>query len=349
MILIALISLLSGTRCQVANCASKSTLLGLGLTPMPFAIDQSGTCSSYYNTSGSCVDSSTTRQSMDSLNNFFQTQVTNALNYYSLFPNSTLFWQVSHGFASIDSSQDIGSWINSLLQLGSSAYNILMGMFANSISPYKASTIGCLSIIANLSKSAFCAVSSGLNVTLGPPSAVFPDSIPLSVPVDTMAVGPSLAKCLPLIDTYCSLSYGVSVLNYSKPFNSTFNLSDGGLSINSCKTIQFLVNCTTSTCNTTLWRILINSLSTNFIPFVPSQATIASFGSYINSFNNQSFYSQVAATPQGFGIGFLAADNVNGYDLLKGAQMTGSVPFVYSSSLVTVSLLAVQLSLNLFQ
>ena len=82
-----------------------------------------------------------------------------------------------------------------------------------------------------------------------------------------------MSKCLPLIDNYCVLTYGLSITD-SATFNRTVNWADNGLSRQDCVTLQANNNCTTADCKTSTYSILVNNFNSEDMPFVRDPADI---------------------------------------------------------------------------
>jgi len=74
---------------------------------------------------------------------------------------------------------------------------------------------------------------------------------------------------LPLIDTYCVLSYGVSISFEGPPFGGTFSQSDGSLGIDLCRQLAAAFNSTDASSVARLQALLINNIVyTNWVPFI---------------------------------------------------------------------------------
>jgi hypothetical protein len=92
---------------------------------------------------------------------------------------------------------------------------------------------------------------------------------PLSLSVDQNRTGTPLFNCLPLIDTYCVLSYGVSISFEGPPFGGTFSQSDGSLGIDLCRQLAAAFNSTDASSVARLQALLINNIVyTNWVPFI---------------------------------------------------------------------------------
>lgn len=284
-------------------CLSAAGLSSLGFVPLPPAIDQNPVCQGLYNTSGACVNSNQTLTVLNSQNTFFSTQMENARAFYTLFSNATLFWQVSNGWVTYDPTQSLSQRISSLLTLAASVLSSFFGFANTSVTAYQNSCAKCLRAWAVLSKGVVCATTTRSLSGVRPVPSAAQNQVTVVLPANSTEVGTSLVDCIPLLDTYCSLMYGISVLNSSKPFNVTFDFSDGAISDNVCKTFQYLQNCTTAICNVTRNNYLTALFATNWVPFIPSAQSVQNLAAYLGSFSNATAFTPLPPTQNGPGIG----------------------------------------------
>lgn len=305
------------------SCPPKKVLLTLGLTPLPVSIDPSPVCNYYYSSNGSCVNSNQTKLYMNSATSFLQLQALNAVSFFALYTNALLYWQIINGWATLSSDSNSPSILSSLLNLASSVLTNIV-TWVNTYSNKQPLIVeNCFNIIANITNGAVCILTSNSTANLGPADFLYPVNVPVTLYPNVTAVGGQLQTCLPLIDTYCSLIYGISVFSHSLPFNLTFNFSDGGLTNIQCRKIQYLINCTTISCNTTLNGILVDMFYTNWVRFVPSAASVASLSAYFSAFSNLTAYLSVPSSPVGVGIKLASLQNDFGNDFYSAGLLSG--------------------------
>ena len=292
------------TSITIPICPSSIFLNSFGFLLNPNPVNQTTICPIFYSNNGSCVDVSTTRVYLNQVQNWFQQQSKNAFNYSDLYKKVSVYWRVINGFVSTPSltsvlpsniPQILTKLTNNLWNNADLSIQNRQLTNSNAVSP-------CFQVLANLTNGIYCGITSNNRLFYQNGSAKYPNSIPITIPVNSSKIGTSLQTCLPLIDNYCSLSFGLSISDLKLPFNITFDWGDGGLQMSDCQTYQTLINCTSANCTNTLNNMLVDLFYTNWVPFVPSAVSIVQLQNYLSQFDNSTIYQPIPSRPSGMGI-----------------------------------------------
>ena len=142
----------------------------------------------------------------------------------------------------------------------------------------------CLTSYYNIINGVFCYLTSN-QVNLTSMAVNRTSKWRFSFPANSTLIGNSLTTCIPVIDLYCSMQFGVSVVSNSLPFGVTFDLGDGNLDRDWCLRVKGLNECSlknNTKCNETLARLLTDDLLfTNYIPFIPTSNYIGILSEFI--------------------------------------------------------------------
>jgi len=313
-------------------------MTNLGWTLTAPSVITNGTCSLYWNTTGSCVAPNQVLNSMNNTLTFLKGKATDATNFGLLFVNATIYWQRTNGFITNTTVTVSTSSSGTLLgNIASSLWNQAVGLFTaiggwlkNIFTNHTNAINGCLQSYANITNGLLCGLSS--NYAFDNSTAVKNGGF-IALSTDLNSAGGALANCLPLIDTYCSIVWGISITNSSAPFNNTFNFTnfnDGGVSQANCVALNAANNCTTTACQTSQRTILVNMFLSNKIPFIPAQASITNLGTFFNGTANATTYTaiQQAATTGGIELGISSTAGANFVSI---GLSSGQPPQTYSA------------------
>ena len=171
----------------------------------------------------------------------------------------------------------------------------------------------------------------------------------IALTADPASNGDALAACLPLIDIYCAVVWGISVSNTSLPFNITFNFTnfaDGGVKQADCAALRTANGCTTATCLASKRTTLVNLFVTNRIPFIPGGASITSLGTFFNGTQNATAYTAVQQTIPTGGIEMNAGASTNA-NFVSIGMSSGQPSQTYSCIRLTLMSLAVWIFIGL--
>ena len=156
------------------------------------------------------------------------------------------------------------------------------------------------------------------------------------VNVNTDATGNALNACIPVLDSYCLITYGISITNNSTVFTGIFDASansTGQVSLATCQTLQNNYNCTTTACQTTIKNTLINNVfSATSVNFVQSKAytdATANAGASLTTLFGSGRTLQ--ASPNN-SSNVQTQSSSNGQDVNKNGQNSGANTTTYGSS-----------------
>lgn len=329
------------------SCVPSATISQYGLVAQSAAVINNGTCKWYWSSNGACATPWSVINAMNNNNAWLATKALDAQQYGLQYINATVYWQTVNGYVNANTQvQTNTSWWQSFTNtlsnwwtivsnrataLFNSAYGWLRSVFSNHV----AGIPTCLNAWGNITNGAYCLAGSSQNA---PYTVSASGSI--SWGVAQQSTGAALANCLPLIDTYCQLTYGISINNNSSPFNQTFSWSDNGLSQAVCSNIR-TQNLGGASTQASLYAALIGLYNSNWVQFIPGQAQIAAIGNIYASnsttLSSSSIPQQVAPSAASFSL-FVA--QTNGTDVVAVGQNSGqpSRNYVHNSAFRLASL-----------
>jgi hypothetical protein len=286
---------------------------------------------------------------MNANNAWLKQRAVDAVNFSFNYVNATLYFQTLNGWVNSNSTSTSTTTSNTLTTFLKQISNTATAIFSNTatwiqsvFSNYNSAINPCFQAWANITNGAYCVLSSSSSV--GYVNNTNNAVTPLSFIADPTSTGNALAACAPLIETYCSLTYGLSVNQAAHPFNKTFNWSDGGMSINDCYNFRNQTNCTT--CAGTLNSLYTTLFQTNWIKFIPSTANIASLGAFLTSpVSANNTFTPIAQSSNGVSIGLSVASGSTGENLVVAGQQSGQPKQTYSASLILANLLSLAMFL----
>ncbi len=343
---IATLALLVMSTHTQAACATTNALSGLGFTAVTSNVVNNGTCKNYFSV-GACVTPWSLINTLNVNNAWLQAQAVNAQNYAQQFVNATVYFGIQAGWlnanTNIPSNSDssfwnsIGNFFKSLWNKATALFQTFVGWVKTLFNKTGTAINPCFQAWANLTNGAYCVATSNNNDTSSLTTSLVVNTLTLTV--DPTSTGNALQACLPLIDNYCSLTFGVSTSNSASPFNTTFNWADGGLSVTDCQNIRSTANCTTAACTTSLNGYLTGLFATNWVRFVPSAISITYLGTFLAANATATTYVPVIQAPTGTGMNFAPAaqfgENVYADGLLSGqAGMTYGSAFSMIASIM---------------
>ena len=324
---------------SVAACQPATTLAALGFTAQAASVVNNGTCKNYYATNGACVSPGSVINWLNSNTNYLKAAALNANSFALQYINATVYFQTQNGF--ITSSTTVNSnnsWFSSFSSFFNNLYNRatnlftavsswIQSVFNNNVNAVNA----CFQAWANITNGAYCVASSSSTVSYITNSLTI-NTNPLTLVVDPTTTGNALNACAPLVDTYCSLTYGISTSNSALPFNVTFNWSDGGLQLQDCYNFRNQTNCTT--CGAALNVLWTNLFNSAWIKFVPSSASVTNLGSFLtaSTLTAASTYKPINQVQNVVGITLSASTATNGENIYADGLASGQAWVIYGSA-----------------
>ena len=306
-------------------------------------------CQPYFKTLGGCVTSDTALIQFSVTQNLMKTVAINALNFGAQFINATVYFQRKGGFINSTSTlTQTTSFIDALKNVFVLAWNNTVGFFNLSVawiqsifSTHVNSVNKCLQAYANLTYGAFCTVSSNYAFK-NDTSTDLPTHAFVRLKADQTSTGVALNDCLPLIDTYCSITWGISISNSSLPFNNTLTtFDDGGLTNVQCTGLKNAYNGTTETDKGAKNKILTELYVSNWVRFVPTADIIANLGSFYNKTDTTVAYVPILQKSPGKGIIFSASIETGAENYQSNGMQSGAPVVVFSSYVLSCKILLV--------
>ena len=340
-------------------CVSAESLKVLNLVRTNPSIVTNGTCKALYSAGGACVAVSDTLAELRKRYDWLMSKAIEAKNYNQQRANASLYFQVRNGQMTKMEAQTrlnlsaspVGSILNTVTNIVASIASTVTSKFSGVPAWIQSNfNLGndqinpCFQAIQNLTDASYCVFTSANNLgRFQNPQGVNDQRIPsFMIAANLRTAGQTLRQCNALIDTYCSLSYGVSVLTASRPFNQTFNWGDNsGISDTTCSAIAGYMNSTVVTDVAAMDTLYVNMFHTNWVRFVPGQKAIDNLGAFLTNPNfdkEPREFNPVQAVPAGFGLGISTmANQGNEADLAEVAKTTGAPVNVYSAGRIGVA------------
>ena len=213
----------------------------------------------------------------------------------------------------------------------------------------KAATNQCFQNYQNLVNGVYCYLTSNQASTNVQASTTSTHTT-FTVAVDTNTTGAALSACLPVIDAYCTLTYGISIssdVTSSYLIAGSYSGTSGNVNVasSSCTTLRNNYNCTTTACQTAIYNELINNVfSTSIVNFVQSSTFISAQNTYYGNlanattsissyFSRRLQYTGNGSNSNGTGTGSVTpTSSSNGQNVASNGKNSGAAATTYNSS-----------------
>lgn len=319
---------------SVPRCFSQQLLGAYGFSSIAPFVSQTGVCTPFYSNNGTCVTPEATQSYLNSMQVWTTAQSVNAYRFTVMFKKVFVFWSVVQGYVSEPNLNSvIKSNIPFVLDAMVAKYYTEANTWVQSIQLKGTQAIDpCFQAIANITNGIYCGITSNNTFDLNAASPSYPNSIPVTLQANATYVGSALQVCLPLIDVYCSVTYGVSISTNELPFNFTYNWTDGGVSLADCQRLQANLACNKSSCNDDTNNYLTSNFATNWIRFVPSAHAQQAMNEHLMYFNNETVFAPIASRPAGIGVGLVAGQSGMQEDFYSSGVYSGQSATRYLGS-----------------
>lgn len=279
-LLVITLGLISASLTQgTPACASSEWLAKFGFNATAATVVTGGLCQGLYDVGGACVDSTALRNYLTSLSNSYALKATDAADVSNLLSlQDTYFKAVNNNQTELNKpiSTGLGSFFDSIANTLKKTFSTVADFFTDLwknasgwvlriFNKTSGAINPCFQAYHTLSNGAFCALTS--SNTLAKEAVTVGTNVFYRFQANQTSTGTELMKCLPLIDNYCTLTYGISISDTST-FNRTFNWADNGFPRQACLDLQANYNCTTAVCNATKSALLVNNFNTESPNFV---------------------------------------------------------------------------------
>lgn len=215
----------------------------------------------------------------------------------------------------------------------------------------KAALNTCYQNYENLVNGMYCYLTSNQATTYGRRMAS-DTTVYTVVNVDVNSTGTALATCLPLIDAFCTTTYGVSLsANLTSALLSSMTLltadSPDLITRATCKTLKSAYGCTTDDCTQLTYLTLINDVfSASTVKFFQNTAFLAATNSTISTMSSVTgaissiFGLRALQTSSGHRVE-MAGNPSGGQNVNQNGQSSGASKTTYYKSSSAVRALAV--------
>jgi hypothetical protein len=204
-----------------------------------------------------------------------------------------------------------------------------IGQFQNIVAGAVIGDANCMSNYTTITNGIFCYLTSTIADQKTTVSTVN-GATTFNVKVKTSTVGPALATCLPQIDRFCLLNYGISISN---PLIILPQVLGGtqAISRDTCVKLAGFNLCanTTTTCQNQLYVALINEVyNPSIMTFLPSQAALDNMQGLVNNATTNfgtlrtTFSSRRLQSPSSNAVRTTADEN--GEDVVADGKQSGA-------------------------
>lgn len=339
--LIATSLLIAGYIMQQVNtavnaCRDASILTAYDLSPVNPALYNNGTCRLYFEKNGACVSPGSVITAMNKHNAWVAKKALEAQMFALQYVNETAYFMRAS-----DPKKDYeidGSWFGSLTLTfedwwtniknnATAVFKFAQPWLKSVFTDHMLAVPECMQAWANLTNGAYCLAASSNSF---PFRTDLPGAVgDLSFGVERTTIANAIAKCEPLIDTYCQITWGISIKNTTQPFNQTFNWSDGGLSREQCYYIQTNISLNGTAANIqNLQDIYIGLYQSYFMRFVPDNTTQAKYGDYMATHNGETIFTPPASIQKQKSFRFYAVSE-NGAPIVDIGRNSGQANRTY--------------------
>lgn len=292
----------------LSNCVNSTWLSKFGLTARTSPAVVSGNiCQGFYDVGGACADHEAVRTYLVNLVSKYRSRAIDAQDLASLLSLADVYFgAVNRNQTLLNTPVTTGlggifdSIVNTLTKVFATTKDFFQDLWKNAtawvlriFNKTSGAINPCFQAWARLSNGGMCALTSNNNLTKE--AVAVGTKVFYRFQTNLNTTGTELAKCLPLIDNYCVLTYGISISD-SANFNRTFNWADSGLSRQACLDLQTNYNCTSVDCQTNTWTILINNFNSEDMPFVRDPSDITALYNFLkqNTIQQPSAYVPVS-------------------------------------------------------
>lgn len=346
-----IIPLLGSVGAQTANSCQTQTMLDnlkFTLLTTPSVNTAALYCKKTYPTKGACVDSTVVKTRMEEMVTFYKQKAIEAVAFGFQFANATVFFQKANGAldkAAVGSTSIftvIGTAFKNFASGFMNLFNMSVAWIKSIFTTHISSINSCFNAWANITTGAICTLSSNAAVeTVTAKTNHF-----VTLTVDTTTTVASLKACWDLIDTYCSITHGVSIKNSAEVFNTTIStdFADGGYSKDQCIAVRtHWAKTVEAEKSAALNPLLLAAYQSNYLFFVPSQASIDALGKYytVATPDKTVKYTPVLQTNTVKGIGIEGSASATALNILEVGLNSGLPSHTYSSKIFGTSIIAV--------
>lgn len=335
-------------------CVDAAALQSFNFTRISPQLISNGTCRDVYSVGGACVSVTSALEELRKKYDWLRTKAMDAKMFNMQRGNASVYFQVRNGqMTKLEAQARLNSSGSSLKSVMSAVTNLvasvtskLADMFGgmpdwirNNFNMGNDQINPCFQALQNITDSSYCVFTSANSFgrNANPLFSNDPRVPSFLLTANVRSAGRLMRQCNALIDTYCTLTYGVSVMSASKPFNMTFNWGDNsGISERTCMSMAGYVNSTNSGEVAAMDSIYVDMFHTNWVRFVPSQQAITNMGAFLTNKEfdkDPSAFTPVQSSPNGFGLGISSQSAVGAEaDLEAIARNSGAPRHVYSAS-----------------
>lgn len=296
------------------NCMGNDAISAYNLTPSAKTVYNNGTCSNFFSTNGACATPFSVIREMNFHNAWLAYKALDAQRLGIHYVNATIYWQNKTNIWNdktpyTESATWYGDFLDTADNFWEKIKNRQTALFKVGSQWYKSvflnhmySIPSCLQAWGNITNGAYCLLASAHNFPNRTISTNQNNKPSVQFGVNRVSTGFKLSNCVMMIDTYCQMSYGLSLFNVTQPypFNTTLNWTDGGLSLDQCTNLRNQIICgSDSTCIQNLYEALINIFESHWIRFIPGKAALDDLGQKLVQNRDNATISMLPAASSG--------------------------------------------------
>ena len=263
------------------TCSPQTWLSKFGFTAITPVTVTDGTCKGLFDVKFPCVDAAVVKTYFSTRTTFLKTRAVNAYDTNKLLEyTEKYFLNINKNIATGIFNTPNQTWLlNTTTPIATFFANLYASIsfwVKNVFDKTQTNINPCFRAWNTISQGAICLFAS--DKTNGAASA---DGNNFLYDVDITKTGTALDVCLTLVDTYCTLTYGISISQTQEPYSKTYNWADGGVPSTTCTTLKTNYNCTTADCILARRTTMVSLFNTFDIPFVTSATNIVNLNNFL--------------------------------------------------------------------
>jgi hypothetical protein len=282
-------------------CADPDIFPGLvGIAqPQPITINETNICDPLYTSKGSCAFPNSTQDYWDSIRPSLQQSAANSYQLALQFVHALLFYSARNNGTSRDDYKNpkTGSFFfmtDSIFRPENSNAAVFFYEQSQAVQDiffnHRRKLDSCFRAISLINIGAFCYLTSADAGFVG---LYTNQTAAGGVVANASSVGEQLTACIPMVDVYCLVWYGISITTNS-PFSSPFLLPNGAISQSDCLDLRSSYACNTSDCQSNINQFITSTIHQNGVTFAPSEDQITALNKI---FTNQTAEADIAISP----------------------------------------------------
>lgn len=294
-------------------CADTQVFPSLNDTvqPEPITTNETNICDPVFASKGSCAFANATQGYWDAVRPKLQDSAANSYQLALQYVNALLFYSARNNGTSLEDYKNpkTGSFFFMTDNIfrpnntNASAFfyeqpQAIQDIFFN----HRRKLDSCFRAISVINIGAFCYLASSEASFIG---LYTNETNAGGVAANATTVGGQLSDCIPMLDVYCLVWYGISVTTSITPFANPFQLPNGAISRNDCFNLQTNYACNSSVCSSNINQFVTATIRQNGATFAPTAQQITELNGIFTNTTAAEDISITPSTPSSLGYALI--------------------------------------------